>query len=655
MVCQTSAGKECVMSDERVPVVVGRLALERGSLTQRYHVLLVFLFITAIFLIIGCINAFVGILFGIWFAEPIHLGFHPLTPLIILLLTFGIVGATWLEWYRLRQGGQAIARRLNARPIQAQASVSEERQLLNVIESLSLAAHLPIPAAFVLDDEESINSLVAGYHADDMVLIVTWGALQTLDREELSGLIAHEFRHIQHDDPHLNLRLMSVLGGLLLLNQMGHWLMHNPHFQQGGRWQRWRWFGRVLGMLMWVIGIPGVLLGRFIKLVIIRQKEFLADSGSVEYTRSMGVLRTLLRIRAHPKGSQLDHLYAESISHFCFASAVMSDSWFSTHPSLDDRIGYLDPQCLHRLYVHERLHFQQQQCKSFAHLPAFAELINHPLSSIEWQPPKPLPSLRRVYLYVSRDEQQPFSWSVRVQATRPDAIKRALLTGAGCRELLAAMMVARQGQMIVVEDLVVSRALVDAALQMDVRLHLAVFHDALIGLGDLPDSAARQLLYRLARIIQMDGCVSLADMLWIEWLKGVLHLLPETLPVAMEDCTREICILIESMLQLQQQPALRQAPIRERLLRTILSPQQLTLQALASGEIDFGRVLQRLAGLPRNNRLSILAILESSLWSHLSMTQEEYDVWGLLHWRLGVKAPECDIDLILLSATDTHP
>jgi Zn-dependent protease with chaperone function len=607
---------------------------------------LVFLFVAAIALIIAFINALVGVVFGLWFSEPISLGLHPLTPVVMVLLLLGIIGATGLEWYRLRQGGHAIARRLRARPIQAQASVSEERQLLHVIEELAHISQLPKPAAFVLDDEEAINSLVAGYEAQDRVLIVTWGALQTLDREELSGLIAHEFSHIQHDDPHLNLRLMSVLGGLLLLNQLGRCLMQYGHPSQQRRWQRLRWFGRLLGMAIWAVGVPGVLLGRFIKLVVIRQKEFVADTGSVDYTRSSGVLRTLLRIRAHPKGSKLDNIHAESISHFCFASAVMSDGWFSTHPALDDRIGHVDPQCLHRLYVNERLHFHQQQFKSFTNLPALAQLVEHPMARMDWSPPQPLPNLRRVYTYISRDEQQMLSWSVRMHALRADAIKRALLTGAGCRELLAAIMAVRQGQMIVLEDIVVSRALVDALMDMDRRLHLAVYHDALMGMGDLPDSAARQLLYRLAKIIQSDGCISLADVLWLEWLKGALNLLPETLPIAMEDCTREICILIEAMLQLQQQPALRQAPIRERLLRTILSPQQLTLQALAAGEIDFGRVLQRLAGLPRNNRLSILAILESSLWGHLTMTQEEHDVWALLHWRLGLQASQCDVDLM---------
>jgi Zn-dependent protease with chaperone function len=617
------------------------------AIAPRYSILLVALFVVAILLILIFINALVGVLLGLWWSEPINIVFHPLTPVVLMVLTLGIVGATWLEWHQLRQGGHAIARRLHARPIQAQATVTEERQLLGVIHEL--AAHLGVakPAAFVLDDEESINALVAGHDAHDMVLIVTWGALQTLDREELSGLIAHEFSHIRHDHPHLNLRLMSVLGGLLLLNQSGRWLMQYGHPHQTTRWQRLRWFARLAGMVIWAIGIPGVLLGRFIKLVIIRQKAFIADRGSVDATGSMGVLRTLLRIRAHPKGSKLDNIQAESVSHFCFAGAVMSDGWFSTHPALDDRIGYLDPQCLHRLYVNERLHYHQQQMKSFTDLPALAHLVNHPVSQMDWTPPQPLPNLRRVYTYVSREEQQPLAWSERIHALRPDAIKRAALTGAGCRELLAAIMVARQGQMVVLEDLVVSRALVDALAGMDRRLHLAIYHDALMGLGDLPDSAARQLLYRLAKIIQMDGCISLADVLWLEWLKGVLHLQPETLPVAMEDCTKEICILIEAMLQLQQQPVLRQAPIRERLLRTILSPQQLILQALAAGEIDFGRVLQRLAGLPRNNRLSILAILESSLWSHLPMTQEEYDVWALLNWRLGLQAVQSDVDLIV--------
>ena len=600
-----------------------------------HSVLLAFLFVLAIALTIFVTNLVVGLVLGSIFPQG-SLLIHQLTPWVVGLMLLLLIGGTWLEWYRLRDGGRAIARRLGARRINQTATVYEERQLLRAIDNMAVASGMRAPVAYVLDDEPAINAFVAGYQANDMVLVMTWGALQTLDAEELQGIIGHEFSHIHNGDTRLNLRLMSVLGGLLLISQMGSWLLQfgQPalHQQQRGSFL---WTG--LGRLIWLIGSLGVFMGRFIKLAILRQREFMADAGSVQFTRSHGVLRALLRIRVHEHGSALQGIHAESISHFCFGSALMLDGWFSTHPPLDERIGALDDRSLRRVQVRDRMESRVSATTPVGAYPALITTAED--RSLDWQPPTPLPELRQLPVEPRLDHHlEPLPPLDRMHYVRPDSLKRALGTGAGCRELLAAIMAVRQTIDCDPEALTVSRALVHGLNELDSRLHLVVFYEALLGLGDLPESASRQLLRRLALIIQSDGHISLADILLLEWLKATLHLQAESLPVSLNDCTAEIRVLVEALIYMQRLPVEQQSIVRERILQTLFDPATVAsmLSTAISGPIDLGGVLGRLAGLPQANRLSVLAVAETCLWANTRMSQEEADVLNMLHWRLGL-------------------
>jgi len=607
--------------------------LSRHRRAYWHSALLALLFLLAMLVTVLTMNAAVGVLLG-FFLPHSSLLLHAATPWVIAVVVFLLLTGTGLEWYRLHEGGPAIARRLGARHIQTSATVYEERQLLRVIEQLSLVSGLPAPVPYVLDDEPAINAFVAGYQANDMVLVVTWGALQTLDIDELRGVVGHEFSHIHHGDTALNLRLMSVLSGLLLISQMGRWLLQ---FAQPYRRPRAAWCWSVFGRLVWVLGSLGVFMGRFIKLAILRQREFMADEGSLQFTRTDAVLRALLRIRAHDSGSMLYGMHAESISHLCFGSALMSDGWFSTHPALDERIGRLNPNALQRVQARDRVARQTRTPTPVGPYPA-------PLAkqdqTREWQPPQPLPVLRVWQGALDRpDGLPPLAMAERQSMCQeqPDAISRALSTGAGCRELLAAIMVSRRGLDLndLPADVAVSRALVQALHGMDARVHVLLFHAALGGLGDLPESAARQLLSRLALMIQSDGQVALGDLLLLEWLKATVFLLPESLPIAFADCHYDVQVLVDAMLQLQQLPPAAQAVVRTQVLQTLFQVIDQPAPML-TGSVDFGALLTRLAGLPHLHRVSVLAVTETCLWANVSMTQEEHDMLQLLHWRLGL-------------------
>lgn len=603
-----------------------------------HSVLLVVLFLLSLLFTVLLTNALMGALWALLTHTPLSLHWHALSLPTVVFMSALILGGAGVEWYRLRKGGRAIARRLAARPIALSSAQPEERLLLRVVDHMALTAQVSAPVCFVMPNERGINAFVAGHQAQDMVLVLTQGALQTLDREELQGVVAHAFSHIFKGDTQINLRLMVAISGLLLLSQMGSWVMQRG---QAGEPEprRAAWLWQVLGALIWLLGSVGVVLGRLIKLLVLRDREFLADQSSVQYNRSMGVLRALLRVRAHSYGSKLQDIHAESISHFCFCSALLSDGWLSTHPPLDDRIGALDPASLRRVQARDRLeHSKVNTRHSMASIQAVVMWSEQlALEPPEWQPPQPWPRLREFDAPLRDEQHSPLAILLRFSTPRPDVIRRALLTGAGCRELLAAIIVMRQGTRVDPELHKISRALSTALLGMDVRLYLAIYQEALLGLGDLPESAARQLLHRLALLMQADGCIGLVDSLLLEWLKSYVNVRTLSLPLSKQDCTADLCLFADALLASSGVDRSQQVVLREQLLCKILNTHQVSLPTYTNITVDLGLMLNRLSGLPRHERLNLLQITEAYLWTNLRMTQEECDLMALLYWRFGLQ------------------
>ncbi len=260
---------------------------------------------------------------------------------IVTLLVIGWGTASRL--YQLSGGGVAVADLIGARHVQRDSGEPAERRLLNVVEEMALASGISVPLVFVMDDQHTINAFAAGYSPNEATVIVTRGALEQLNRDELQGVVAHEFSHILNGDMRLNVRLVGVIAGIVMIGSIGAFLMTG--IRDGDDLRRAGTDIRVffLGLLLWLVGSIGVLAGRLIKAVISREREFLADASAVQFTRNPdGIGGALFKIAR--RGSTIAQRHAEELSHMCIGAPVndyFEFALFYDHPPLDDRIERL--------------------------------------------------------------------------------------------------------------------------------------------------------------------------------------------------------------------------------------------------------------------------------------------------------------------------
>lgn len=317
---------------------------------------LVFFFVLAVFLIVTVINLILfhlGNNFG-QFQISANDWFKSTWFVAASLGTLGVILiGSLIRGFQIKGGGQAVAKMVKARAVMMNTKEPLERRLVNVVEEMSIASGMPVPSIFIMDNEMGMNAFVAGLVPSDTVLVVTQGLLETLDRQELQGVVAHEFSHILNADMRLNVRLIATLGGILAIGQLGYFLLRTMRFS-GRRRSSSKSNNNQLGMVIFgsaiallVVGYIGVFFGRLIKAAISRQREFLADASAVQYSRdSMGIANALYQIKTNGKGSLLESSHAEDMSHMCFGSAVKFTAFsglLATHPPLDDRIKTLVP------------------------------------------------------------------------------------------------------------------------------------------------------------------------------------------------------------------------------------------------------------------------------------------------------------------------
>jgi Zn-dependent protease with chaperone function len=277
---------------------------------------------------------------GATYKGGVPVGLH----LLVTALTLAVIGGgTAWEMNKLRSGGDAVAQMVGARPVDPSTQDLLERRLLNVVEEMALAAGMPVPRVYVMDQEAGINAFAAGHHVNDAVVAVTRGTLTRLSRDELQGVVAHEFSHILNGDMALNLRLIGVLFGLMMIALAGRFLL-----EMGGRGNRdSKGAGglALVGIGLWLVGYIGVFFGRMIKAGVSRQREFLADASAVQFTRNPdgigGALRKIGGLNEEQGlGSRIEHAHAETLSHLFLGAARPSFAagWLATHPALPSRI-----------------------------------------------------------------------------------------------------------------------------------------------------------------------------------------------------------------------------------------------------------------------------------------------------------------------------
>jgi Zn-dependent protease with chaperone function len=240
-------------------------------------------------------------------------------------------------------GGDAVARMLGGRAVDRQTSDPAERRLVNVVEEMAIASGLPVPRLYVLDGDAGINAFAAGFTPERSVVAVTRGALEQLDRDELQGVMAHELSHVLNSDTRLSTRLMAMVGGLTVLALLGRILLRADVRDREGRSTA----AVGVGLCLLVAGSVGAFFGRLIRLAVSRQREFLADAASAQFTRNPeGLARALAKIEQ--QGSRISSPGALEASHLFFAEGVggFLSGLLATHPPVEERIRRLLPQGL---------------------------------------------------------------------------------------------------------------------------------------------------------------------------------------------------------------------------------------------------------------------------------------------------------------------
>lgn len=314
-------------------------------------------------LIFYFILAVISMIIGIYLVVMVAIGFTSaresggldaqsfFNPGILFAVTGAVIlvvgGGSLYKVSALRGGGESVATMLGGRLAPPNSQDRYDRRILNVVEEMALAAGTPVPPVYVMDNEPGINAFAAGYTVDDAVIGVNRGTIELLTRDELQGVVAHEFSHILNGDMRMSIRMMGVLHGIQILSLIGYYMLYST-----GRGSRRNDKGGgaailAIGLGVLVIGSVGLFFARIIKAMVSRQREYLADASAVQFTRNPdGISGALKMIGASVSGSVVENPTAEEASHMFFASMFKSNfsQMFATHPPLDQRIQAIDPQ-----------------------------------------------------------------------------------------------------------------------------------------------------------------------------------------------------------------------------------------------------------------------------------------------------------------------
>lgn len=326
------------------------------DIARRNTRLLTILFLIAVLVLVGLTNLFLAVALGLsssyqqgWGPDGYLSGLDLSAMLVISACVMTVIAAVVVyNWIRFAQGGRTVVEALGGRPIASGTEEPYERRAQNIVQEIALAANMPVPPLYVLDDERGINALAAGVSPGDAVVAVTRGAMVQLTRDELQGVIGHEFSHILNGDMRLSIRLAAMLRGITFIGDIGALLLRS-----GGRrrYRSSRGKNETAGLLavglgLYVIGLLGGLMAGLIKSAISKQKEYLADASSVQFTRNPdGIGNALKVIGGYTPGTLVHTARAEELSHLFFGQ-VKHRLWmlFATHPKLENRIRKVDPR-----------------------------------------------------------------------------------------------------------------------------------------------------------------------------------------------------------------------------------------------------------------------------------------------------------------------
>ena len=440
---------------------------------------------------------------------------------IAAIVTLFILIASLIKMNTLQKGGGTVAEMLGGRLIPKTSIDPAERQLLNVVEEMAIASGIHVPQVFVLDKEKSINAFAAGLTLSDAAVAVTQGTLDQLSRDELQGVIAHEFSHILNGDTRLNIQLIGIIYGILVIGIIGGEILE--HYRISAR-------SIILfigGIMLAVIGYTGSFLGRMIQSAVCRQRELLADASAVQFTRNpQGLANALKKIGGYVFSSSIKSVAAKQASHLFFGESHSNEffsDFLATHPPLLQRIGLLDPNFDGEFPKITPQNKPEYTAQEGMYMAAAAPVAT---SHIKTKPADIVSS-------VGNPSKENFGNSISLLATIPGQIREALNTPHGAASVICSLLLGsdskeRAAQLNALQRAIVLQGNVEAAtrfseliakLPQDIRLPLVQL--AIPSLRSLTGMEKRNFLMVINSLITADNKVTLFEFT-IEWMLNKL-------------------------------------------------------------------------------------------------------------------------------------
>jgi Zn-dependent protease with chaperone function len=486
---------------------------EQQDHARRQTRTLVILFVLAVIAIVAAVNLAMALIWN-WSHAPYYIGqIYPrgffATNTLVTLAFIGV--GTLIELYNLREGGDAVAKMAGGRLVPPTSHDFQERRLLNVVEEMALASGIACPKVYLLDREDAINAFAAGYNQNEAVVALTRGALVRLTRDELQGVVAHEFSHILNGDMRLNIRLIGLLFGIQMLAGFGQQLMYfgsqswtvRERDEKGPSAQ---FVLLAVGAALFAIGYIGVIFGRLIKSAVSRQREFLADASAVQFTRNAdgigGALRKIGGLsRSMRLGSLIRNPQAEQLSHLFLGAPKPSliDGLFATHPPIEERLRRIYGKNVSLLDAPELPDDHAPESESLPDIPYVAASIASEPAQAPW-------------IAFGNSAGQPAALAPELDSAFPHpqaacGMVYALLLGNGAE---------RDAQIALLDsDAPAQAALVPVLAQAIERMpksaRLPLLDMAMPALKQLPQTGRARLLAVADRLIAADNKMSLAE------------------------------------------------------------------------------------------------------------------------------------------------
>jgi Zn-dependent protease with chaperone function len=413
----------------------------------------------------------------------------------------------WRLW-QLSEGGPAVAQLLGAHYLDRSRATASEAKLLNVVEEMAIASGIAVPPVYLLAGEDAVNALVAGHSPNEAVIIATRGAVQKLSRDELQGVMGHEFSHILNGDMALNVRLVALLAGIACFGEWGEYLVLKAGGEARAKEREDRG-GTVLfalfGMAIAFIGFPGTFAAEAIKAAISRQRELLADAASVQFTRNpegiAGALDSILVLRA---GTTLRSAHAFELSHMFFLPAIARWWAFPTHPPIEERIRRVHPRFQREDYRRTR-HAAQYRDSARAVLDGAGNVV------------KVVGGLTGVAALVEAPRAEHVDYARRLLERLPQALRARLATPEGAEQVMFGRLLEREGAVRERQlALLGERAAQAAAAQFEIgpvgRNHALLLAElALPALKQLAQKRRDAFLADVQRLVEADQRMTLAE------------------------------------------------------------------------------------------------------------------------------------------------